>query len=125
MNYQNKLNLIETKQRLRHWADWCHDIITMGHSFPSKTIIAQLIDAKGELIRSTNATLAPDNDEAEEVDELINLYAKDYPERARVLVLHYLNPEKTKDKIDLSKVSRPTYFRYLDDSEEWISKHLQ
>jgi hypothetical protein len=124
MDYQHKLNLIETKQRLRNWADWCHDILTRGHSFPNKTIISQLIEAKGEIIRSTNTLLAPDNEEAEEVDELINLYAKDYPGRARVLVLHYSNTEKTKEKIGLSNVSRPTYFRYLDDSEEWVSKHL-
>lgn len=123
MDYQNR-NLPETKQRLREWAGWCHDIELMGLDYPSKTIVAKLIEAEGEIIRSTNNALAPDNENAEEVDELVNLYAKDHPKQARVLVLHYTNAKKTKEKIDLLKVSRTTYFRHLDDSEEWMSRHL-
>ncbi|MBX9706086.1 MAG: hypothetical protein K2Q14_04800 [Gammaproteobacteria bacterium] len=125
MNQKHELELLGTKQRLREWAYWCNDILTMGLGFPKKSIIGRLIDTKGEIIRSTTPALSPENQLAEEVDRLINEYSKTHFNRAKVLVLHYLNKDKKiTERIASSGFAKSTYFYNLDEAEQWIHKQL-
>ena len=124
MNKHYEFGLEDTRKRLVYWGEWCQLILTMGLDFPSKSIIGQLGDNKGVMIRSTGSVLTPENENAEEVDELVNLYAQEAPEQARVLSIQYATEGNTSNKIKQSQLSRRTYYRYLSSAESWINKHL-
>lgn len=124
MEYQEEINLLATKEQLRSWAYWCNDIITMGLGYSKKNIIAQLIETKGEVIKGTNPHLLPENRQAEIIDQLINEYAVNHRKKAQVLVSHYVDNSSIKNKIAFSKLSKPSYYRYLKEAEIWLSRQL-
>ncbi len=123
MNISDELNLEETRKKLRQWGHWCNSIMTMGLCFSNKSIVGQLIDAKGTLIKSSVELLAPENETAEKIDELINQFAEHQFEKAKVICIHYTMIASNELKIKKANVSRATYFRYLSVAERWISEH--
>lgn len=124
INYQYLSNLDETRHRLKEWGSWYRATLSMGLDFSSKSIVGQLIDAEGVLIRGTGEHLSPENERAEEIDKLINELAKEDSKTAKVLCYHYVNEEKTEVKISSSGMARRTYFHHLSYAEEWINKCL-
>ncbi len=124
MNDENTFNLDDTRKRLQEWGEWCHFILTMGLNYSSKSLIAQLQDAKGMLISDTSGKICPKNDNAEEIDELVNCYAKENPKKARVLSIHYVDEGEVKKRIERSNLPKHTYYRYLLCAEKWINKYL-
>lgn len=124
MDMAYELNLAETREKLRHWGIWYNSIISMGLGFTDKSLIGQLIDAKGELIKSSYKSLVPENQEAETIDALIIQLAETEFEKARVLGIHYALNVSSNQKIQKSNLPRTTYFRYLTVAEEWLSQRL-
>ena len=120
----NAAELEETRHRLRQWGKWCEAILSMGLHFSSKTIIGQLVDSKGVMIRSTCERLTPENDEAEEIDNLIIELAKEDSKKARVLYYHYTTHDKFSQKVKRSACSKGSYIHHLAQGEKWINERL-
>lgn len=123
MNFEQTSELENTRKKLRNWGRWSNSILTMGLGY-KKSIIAQLIDSEGELIRSTAKQLAPDNEEAEMIDALINKLAEREFEKAKVLRIHYTISGKFDIKVLKSNLPQTTYFRYLNIAEAWINNQI-
>lgn len=113
-----------TRQRLQLWSYWNDSNTTIGLNYRSKSIEAKLIESKGEIIPSTAGMPELKNDEAEEINDWINEYGTVSIERARLLVSHYASDDSLKNKIQKSRLSRATYFRYLNEAENWIKEKL-
>ena len=124
LNYQYASKLEETRQRLRGWGSWYRATLRMGLDFSSKSIVGQLIDSQGVLIRSTAENLAPENAMAEEIDTLINQLATEQEKIAKVLCYHYTSDGTTSERIQQSGLARRTYYLHLSDAEEWINHRL-
>ncbi len=119
-----ELSLSETRKKLRQWGLWYNSILAMGLGFSNKSILGQLIDAKGELIKSSQEQLVPANETAEKIDALVNQLAGHEFEKARILCIHYTVIGSKELKIQKANVSRATYFRYLAAAECWISEQI-
>ena len=74
--------------------------------------------------KSTVKLLAPENEAAEEIDDLVNELNKISSKKARILYIHYTDDEKNTAKIDKAKIPKRTYFRYLTESKQWIKEQL-
>lgn len=124
LNYKYALGVEGTRQRLREWGNWYHATLSMGLNFSSKSIVGQLIDSQGVLIRSTGEYLAPENEKAEEIDQLINDLSKENEKVARVLCYHYTEEGSRENKVLHSGVPKTSYYRILSNAEKWIHERL-
>lgn len=124
MNNQDKLYLAATRYHIRQWAYWSNDILIGKLRYSRKSTLMQLIDSKGEAIRSTRPDEVSDNTQVEQIDELINHYAIEHPVHVQVLKLHYLQKIPLKKKLEIAQMPQTTYFRYLTNTENWITKQL-
>ena len=120
-----ELSLESTRARLREWGYWCNAILSMGMSFPGSSILGKIAKSKGELIRSTTPKLAPENEIAEKIDDLINQLSKQESEKARILCIHYVERESNNTKFKKANMPRTTYFRTLFSAEKWIHDHIR
>lgn len=120
-----ELSLDNTRARLREWGYWCNAILTMGLKLPSVSILGQMVELKGELIKSTAPRLAPENEIAEEIDDLVNQLSKQEPEKAKILCIHYIERRSNKEKFKKANMPRTSYFRLLLSAENWIYNHIR
>lgn len=124
MGSTHEFDLEPTRRKLRNWGHWCRSIITMGLGFSKKSLLGQLIDSKGVLIKGTVKDLAPENEYAEVVEQLVNELAQIDFNKAKVLYVHYTLNTNNKEKFEKTNLPRTTYFRYLAEAEEWINERL-
>lgn len=88
-------NLLKAKRRLSEWGNWCYKIITMGLGYSSQSLISKLQSEGGIIVKGTAKMLLPTNDQAEEVNDLIERLARDKPEDesksvwAKIIRIHY------------------------------------
>lgn len=124
MNNYDTVGIEDTRKRLQQWGSWCNLILTAGLNFSHKSIVGQLCEYRGTLIKGTNPAFLPENPNAEEVDELINCYAKECPEKARILSIQYVLQDTMKNKLNRAQLPKYKYYRYLSSAEYWINQHL-
>lgn len=125
MNNLSAITLFDIRKRLKHWAHWNSDVLSMGLTYSRRNVLAAAIDSQGDIIKSTRRKLAPENESAEIIDALINAYAVKHSKEAKALTIHYLNKDRPlKEKIALAKLPKTTYFRYIDHAEAWLIKQL-
>ncbi|MCW5588112.1 MAG: hypothetical protein KIT27_00480 [Legionellales bacterium] len=124
-------DLLTTKKRLTQWGHWCHQIITMGLGYSNQSLIAKLQAEGGVIVRGTTKMLIPTNKQAEELNDLIEQLAAEQPdgegkaEWAKVIRIHYTMPDKdVQERIQYTSLPRSTYFRYLKDAQNWLSKYI-
>ncbi len=124
-------DLFLTKKRLTEWGNWCYHIITMGLGYSNRSLIDRLQAEGGIIIQGTAKILVPTNEQAEEVNDLIERLAasqpegKGKPEWAKVVRIHYtLCDENKEKKVQASKLNERTYYRYLKQAQSWISEQL-
>ncbi len=123
-NYSYEERLNKTRQRLREWGAWYNAILSMGLNFSSKSIVGKLIDAKGLLIQGTGEHLAPDNQRAEEIDQLVNTLAKENEKAAKILCYHYTAEGNKSERVQQSGIAKRTYYDNLLYGEKWVSSYL-
>ena len=119
-------------QRLAEWGRWCHQVATMGLGYQHKTLLARVEEEQGTVIQSTATYIAPRNERAEEVNELIELLAETEDkggigkrEWAEVIRIHYtMFQNDYKTKLNVSGLSRQTYYRYLNEGQSWLLRRL-
>ncbi len=124
-------DLLTTKKRLTEWGHWCHKIVTMGLGYSNQSLIAQLQTEGPVIIQSTAKILVPNNEQAEELNALIEQLAAEKPdgegkpEWAKVIRIHYTMLDKeVPERIQYTFLPRSTYFRYLKDAQHWLSKYI-
>lgn len=124
-------NLIKTKKRLIAWGNWCYKIVTMGLGYSSQSLIAKLQSDGGIIIKGTAKVLFPTHQEAEEVNDLIERLAANRPDGegklawAKVIRIHYTMADKgIKERVKMASLSERTYYRYLQDAQDWLSNYL-
>ena len=129
MNYH--IDLLNTKKRLTQWGNWCYQITTMGLGYSHKSLIAKLQEEGGIVISATAKVLVPSNEQAEEMDTLIERLAEQKPqgagkpEWAKTIRIHYTMQHKDiAERIQSTSLPRATYYRYLQDAQEWLSQYL-
>jgi len=124
-------NLFSTKKRLTEWGNWCYQIITMGLGYSNKSLLAKIKDEGGLIIQGTAKMLVPTNEQAEEVNDLIEQLAAEQPEGegkpewAKVIRIHYTMQDKElQERIQCASLPRSTYFYYLKEAQDWLSKYI-
>lgn len=124
-------DLISTKKRLTEWGNWCCKIITMGLGYSSQSLIAKLQSEGGIIIKGTAKMLLPSNEQAEEVNDLIERLAREQPEGegksvwAKVIRIHYtMRDKEMKERVQIASVSERSYYRHLQDAQYWLSNYL-
>lgn len=85
-NYQHDAYL---ERRLRDWGHWRIKYITGGLGYPSSSVEGRMRSDGGVLSKSTKAPEPPINLEAEEMDNLIGILGRYYPNCAEVINMHY------------------------------------
>lgn len=125
------VKLLNTKKRLTQWGNWCYQITTMGLGYSHKSLIAKLQEEGGIVISATAKQLVPTNEEAEEMNALIEQLAQQKPqgagkpEWAKTIRIHYtMQNRDILERIQYSAFARATYYRYLQNTEEWLSQSL-
>ena len=113
------------RKRLMEWGHWTYKIETMGLSYAKKSIVAQLMDEK--ITSDGNAF----QERVEEMEALLERMASPMNSNAfklewvKVIRVHYTRFSKTREeKIRLAHLPKTTYYRYLSDAHEWISREL-
>ena len=113
------------RRRLMEWGYWSYKIETMGLSYSKKSIVAQLMD---EGITSDSKAF---QERVAEVDVLIERMASSVNDSerrlnwAKVIRIHYTRfTEAPEIKIALAHIPKTTYYRYLNDAHEWLSREL-
>ncbi len=124
MNIQYDIYLEDVRKRLRTWGHWCNAILAMEVGFSGQSLISHLVNFKGFIVSSTADSIVPENEEAEEVDELVNQFAKISPEKAKILWIHYTTFIRVTERIKKSELGKTTYFKYLAEAEKWVNQHL-
>ena len=119
-----ELCLENTRARLREWGRWCNAVLTMGLGFPRLSILGKIAESNGELIKGTAKKLAPENEMAEKIDDLVNQLSKQAPEKAKILYIHYADKGSIKSKTSKLNLSKKTYFKYLLCAENWIHDRI-
>lgn len=125
------VDLLNTKKRLTQWGNWCYQITTMGLGYSHKSVIAKLQEEGSIVILGTAKVLAPSNEQAEEMNALIEQLAEQKPqgagkpEWAKTIRIHYTMQDKDiAERIQAASLPRATYYRYLKDAQEWLSQYL-
>lgn len=124
----NSNQLFITKKRLTAWGNWCHHIVTMGLGYSNQSLIAKLQQEGGMIIKGTNTLLIPSNEDAEEIDALLNQLAANEPngvgkpQWANVVRIHYTQRHKNNAAKALSvHLNERTYKRYLHHGINWLA----
>ncbi len=123
--------LFLAKKRLTEWGNWCDFIVTQGLGYSSESIVSRMSRGGITKIAGQAKLLIPTNERAEEIDELIELLAVNGPgeegkrSTAEVIRVHYTMREKEpNEKVNFLKMNRRTYYRRLQEGQNWIAKHL-
>lgn len=109
----NKIRII--RKRLKQWAYWCRETITMGLNFSSQSIILQMNEISG-----TEKKLAPENKEAEEIEASVIRLSRISPQQAKTLYIHYISEGPNKEKIKKVGCVSSTYYDLLARAEAWV-----
>lgn len=119
-------SIILVQKRLVEWGHWSYKIETMGLSYSSESIFMQLAKEHGML--SSNFKFQEQVEEMETLIERMAAVEVGFEARVnwgKVVRLHYTRfQEKIPLRIQLSHLSRPTYYRYLSDAHEWLAEQL-
>lgn len=125
------IDLLNTKKRLMQWGNWCYQITTMGLGYSHKSLIAKLQEEGSVVISATAKMLVPSNEQAEEMNTLIEQLAEQKPKGAgkpqwaKIIRIHYTMQDKDiAERIQSTFLAKATYYRYLQDAQEWLSQYL-
>ncbi|MCX7124268.1 MAG: hypothetical protein NTU49_00650 [Gammaproteobacteria bacterium] len=125
------IDLLNIKRRLTEWGHWCYQITTIGLGHSHRSLIAKLEEEGDLIIQGTAKMLVPTNEQAEEINHLIEQLAEQKPqgagkpEWAKIIRIHYtMQNKEIAERIQSAALTKRTYYRYLHDGEEWLSQYL-
>lgn len=120
-----QLELNETRRQFHEWGNWYLLTLRIGLDYSNKSIVGQLVDAKGMIIRGTDEYLSPENERAEEIDKLVNDLVKENEKIATVLRYHYTYEGDDEERIKHYGIPKSTYNYYLSNAIAWINRRLR
>ena len=117
------LHLEVTRERLREWGNWYRFLLLQGLGYTGRTLLGQLRQNQGVMIRGTG-DLTANNPDAEEVDYWLNQLRKYNPLHAQVVKQHYCTRQTVKERIKKLGISGSYYFYCLKNGEKWLHRQL-
>lgn len=112
--------LASTHFRLKEWGYWKSKCEGYGLGFPTKSIIISAVEGS----RSTAPIYPPDNQYAEEVNDIIIVLRERHPEWEKVIKLEYVDPGTQSDKAIKLKLTRSSYLQILTSGKIWVDARL-
>lgn len=116
------------KKRLTEWGHWSYQLEIQGLSYSRESIFAQMAREKEALALGTDAAFYERIEEIEALlEEMLSLENnhKEKVEWLKVIRIHYTRfHESLQSKLQLSHLSKTTYYHYLNDAHAWLSHQL-
>lgn len=118
---ENFLDYVEA--RLQQWAKWFSHGGFNGLGYPSCSIIYRLMTI-GIINKNTGSQPLPFNEEAEEIEILINEMAKQNKMMADVLRFNYFIEGGARIKAKEFDMPRLKFERYVEMATQWLAGRL-
>jgi hypothetical protein len=115
------MNYVE--QRLEHWAHWFSSDNHYGMGFHSHTI-EYILMTVGVMIKSTGIKPLSCDEEAEEIEHLVNEMCKQNFKMAMALRIQYFCKRKSRERVRELDISASKFRILVEMAKQWIAGRL-
>lgn len=119
----NEAFLEYVDERLQQWAEWYSRDNLFGLGYPSCSIEYRLM-TEGVIVKTTGPKSLPSNEEAEEIELLVNEIAKQNERIALALRCQYFGHRRSRERAKSLGVSYAQFRIYVDLGRQWLAGRL-
>lgn len=113
-----------TERRLIEWAEWAKSRQDGGLGYPNRSVEGRLKDDGGVLPSSQYKSEVLLNEQAEEIESLIQIMSVKFPILATIIKMEYLHADPLVIKAARLQMSRTQFMRYRDQAKAWLDGQL-